>query len=88
MLTDDLRVCDVDHAFLFADVEHSGRLGPAPAPDPHLPGQYSHSAGNSVVGCFLPIARVCLGWSHAVLTLLWFLVGDVLYVVKVTFRLD
>ena len=36
VFTDDLHVCDVDHAFLFADVEHSGRLGPAPAPDPHL----------------------------------------------------
>ena len=49
--TDELHVCEVDHPLLIADIEHSGHLGPAPAPDPHLPGLYSHRAGNTVVGC-------------------------------------
>ena len=38
--------CEPDHV-LFADVEHSGHLGPAPALVHHLPGPYSHSAGNA-----------------------------------------
>ena len=36
VFTDELHVCDADQALLVADVEHSGHLGPAPAPDPHL----------------------------------------------------